>query len=343
MQASVLRLRAYAMLRAAPTAESQLPAATGWRESPLAPLRLGLCCQFAEAPIKFRTTTATACQRITPAARAEKLATLCRHNAAALLESLEYCTAHGIGCFRVNSQILPVVTHPQVGYRVEDLPGGWDIVAAFRACGAFAAANQLRLSFHPDQFVVLNSPRADVVERSLADIENQAEVAEWVGADVVNIHAGGAYGDKTAALERFARGLERLAPRARARLTLENDDVTYTVVDLLPLCTREGVPLVYDVHHHRCLGDGFSVEEATAAAAATWNREPMVHLSSPKAGWHGPAPERHHDDIDVADFPACWWGRAMTVEVEAKAKERAIAKLQRELAARFAPAQCEGT
>jgi UV DNA damage endonuclease len=327
------------MLRAAPPAASQLPAATGWRESPLAPLRLGLCCQFAEAPIKFRTTTAAACLRMTPAARVEKLATLCRHNAAALLESLKFCAAHGIGCFRVNSQILPVATHPQIGYRVENLPGGADIIAAFHACGAFAVTNELRLSFHPDQFVVLSSPRADVVERSLADIENQAEVAEWVGADVVNIHAGGAYGDKTAALERFARSLERLSLRARARLTLENDDVTYHVADLLPLCTREDVPLVYDVHHHRCLGDGLTVEEATESAAATWNREPMFHLSSPKAGWQGPAPERHHDDIDVADFPACWWRRTITVEVEAKAKERAIAKLQRDLAARFLPSE----
>jgi UV DNA damage endonuclease len=301
----------------------------------LAPLRLGLCCQFAAAPVKFRTTTATACLRMEPAARAAKLAGLCRENAAALLASLEYCVAHGIGCFRVNSQILPNATHPAAGYSVAELPGGDELIAAFRACGAFAAAHRLRLSFHPDQFVVLSSPRKEVVARSIADIEYQSEVAEWVGADVVNIHAGGVYGDKSTALERFARNLEQLSPRARARLTLENDDVAYTVADLLPLCRREGVPLVYDVHHHRCLSDELSIVEATDAAAATWNREPMVHLSSPKEGWDGPGPQRHHDFIDAKDFPACWRRLAMTVEVEAKAKELAIARLQRDLIERF--------
>lgn len=323
------------MLRAAATADS--PSSTPVpRVDPLAPLRLGLCCQFIEAPIKFRTTTAAVCLRLDAATLSSKLAKLCLANAAALLASLEFCAASGIGCFRVNSQILPVATHPEVGYRVAKLPGGAVIEAAFRACGAYAAAHRLRLSFHPDQFVVLNSPREEVVSRSIADIECQCEVAEWVGADVVNIHGGGAYGDKPAALERFVRNLDRLSPRARARLTLENDDTTYTVADLLPLCRRERVPLVYDVHHHRCLGDELSVDEATDAAAATWNREPMVHISSPKEGWDRPAPERHHDEIDVADFPACWRGRKMTIEVEAKRKELAIVRLRRDLESQFA-------
>jgi UV DNA damage endonuclease len=302
---------------------------------PLQP-RWGLCCQFVDQPIKFRTTTVAACLRLDRRRQLAKLASLCVQNAAALLAAREYCAGHGIGCFRVNSQILPVVTHRDVGYRVVDLPEGDAIVAAFRRCGAFAATHGLRLTFHPDQYVVLSSPRAEVVERSLAEIECQAEIAEWVGADVINIHAGGAYGDKPAALARLAKNLARLSPRARARITLENDDATYTVDDLLPWCRREGVPLVYDVHHHRCLGDGLGVDEATDAAAETWDREPLVHVSSPKDGWSGPAPQRHHDFIAAADFPEFWRNKRMTVEVEAKAKELAIAKLQRDLALRFA-------
>lgn len=256
-------------------------------------------------------------------------------NAQALLASLEYCTSHGIGCFRVNSQILPLKTHPDVGYRIDELPADAEILATFGKCGSMAAANDVRLSFHPDQFVVLNSPREDVVLRSIDELEYQCEVAEWIGADVVNIHAGGAYGDKCAALDRLARGFERLSPRVRERLTLENDDGTYAPAELLTLCRREGVPLVYDVHHHRCLGDGLTIAEATDAAAATWNREPMVHLSSPKEGWTGPGPKRHHDEVDVADFPECWWGRVHTIEVEAKGKEVAVAKLRVDLALRF--------
>lgn len=170
------------------------------------------------------------------------------------------------------------------------------------------------------------------MESSLRELEYQAEVAEWIGADVVNIHGGGAYGDKQKALADFARNLDRLSSRARRPLTVENDDKIFTPADLLPICKETGIPLVYDVHHHRCNPDDLSVEQATKKALATWDREPMFHLSSPLEGWDGPKPERHHDFIDVKDFPDCWRRKKITVEVEAKAKELAIEKLKEQLA-----------
>ncbi|MEZ6047380.1 MAG: hypothetical protein R3C11_17715 [Planctomycetaceae bacterium] len=82
-------------------------------------IRLGLCCIFRDEPIKFRTTTVKACQSLTTAKRQTKLAEICLHNAEALYAALNYCATHGIGCFRVNSQILPVKTHAEVGYDLE--------------------------------------------------------------------------------------------------------------------------------------------------------------------------------------------------------------------------------
>ncbi len=297
-------------------------------------IRLGLCCLFLEEPIRFRTTTAQVVLRLDRTAALEKVAALCLHNANALLRALEYCAAHGIGDFRVNSQILPLRTHPQAGYRVADLPGAREIVAAFSACGRFAHDHRLRLTFHPDQFILLSSPRPEVTASSLAELDYQAEVAEWVGADVINIHAGGGYGDKPAALVRLIKALEHLPERVRSRLTLENDERVYTPRDLLPLCRAEHVPLVYDVHHHRCLPDGYSVAQATDLALGTWNREPLFHVSSPRDGWQSPLPNRHHDYVDPRDFPREWLGVSdVTVEVEAKAKERAVARLARDLTA----------
>src|SRR5579883_1963206 len=84
-------------------------------------LRLGLCCQFAREPIKFRTTTATANLKLSRPEQLARLAELCRVNADALLASIRYCAAHGIGAFRVNSQILPLKTHPEAGYAISDL------------------------------------------------------------------------------------------------------------------------------------------------------------------------------------------------------------------------------
>jgi UV DNA damage endonuclease len=174
---------------------------------------------------------------------------------------------------------------------------------------------------------VLNSTRPDVVERSLEDLAYHAELAELVGADVINIHGGGSFGDKPTAIQSLIRQIKLLPESIRSRLTLENDDRVFSPSDLLPVCHETGVPLVYDVHHHRCLKDELTIEAATAAALKTWTREPLFHISSPLEGWSGPRPERHHDHIDPNDFPACWRGISMTVDIEAKAKELAIATL----------------
>lgn len=294
-------------------------------------LRLGLCCQFFREPIKFRTTTATAMLRLNKRQRLARLAELCRGNAAALLAALKFCASRSIGAFRINSQILPMRTHPKAGYDMAELPDGAGIVALFQECGQFAHKHRLRLSFHPDQFVVLNSPNPKTLAHSLAELAYQAEVAAWTGADTVNIHGGGAYGDKSGALRMLRQNIERLPAPVRCRLTLENDDKVYTPEDLLPVCRDTGVPLVYDVHHHRCLPDNLSVAEATERARTTWKAEPLFHISSPLEGWDGPRPERHHDYIHAADFPREWLGWPLTVEVEAKAKELAVRRLLAEL------------
>lgn len=295
-------------------------------------IRLGLCCKFEAEPIKFLTTTALYTGRLEPAARRARLAGLCLANAGALARAIEYCAANGIGCFRVNSQVLPLKTHPKVGYEVTELPGGAGIVRAFKACGALARKLGVRLTFHPDQFILLSSERETVTAASIAELEYQAEAAGWIEADVINIHGGGAYGDKPAALARVARALGRLSPAVRSRLAFENDDRVYTPADLLPFCREHALPFVYDVHHHRCLPDGLGVEEVTARALKTWAREPLFHLSSPRAGWKSPAPNLHSDYVNIRDLPACWRRLDITIEVEAKAKELAVKRLLAQLA-----------
>lgn len=92
------------------------------------------------------------------------------------------------------------------------------------------------------------------------------------------------------------------------------------------------MPLTYDVHHHRCLPDGLDVAEATELALSTWRREPLFHISSPRDGWTSKQPSRHADYVCREDFPDEWRHRRLTVDVEAKAKERAVLQLQEALA-----------
>ena len=293
-------------------------------------IRFGLCCIFREEPIKFRRTTAKYLQAFSRNQQLKNLAEICRHNAQALHNALRYCRDHDIKDFRINSQILPLKTHPEIGYHIEDLPFHDQIIQTFKDCGRFCQKHDIRTTFHPDQFILLSSPSSEVVQRSVADLIYQAEVAKWVNADVINIHGGGAYGDKRTSLHRLRKQIEQLSEAVRSRLTLENDDRVYTPKDLLPVCKDMDIPLVYDVHHHRCLPDGSSVEATTELAVGTWSREPLFHLSSPKYGWNSGKPGNHHDYIDADDFPACWTNLDITVEVEAKAKELAVLKLKQD-------------
>jgi UV DNA damage endonuclease len=293
-------------------------------------IRLGLCCQFLDSPIQFRTATHRYVATLDPEARRVYLADIAGHNAGALAAAVERCHELGIGAFRMTSQILPLATHPQSGYTLEQLDPSGGIAGAYEWAGALARAYDIRLSLHPDQFVVLNSEREPVVKSAVQELELQAEVAELTGADVIVLHGGGASGGLQAASKRLEHGLALLSPKARQRIALENDDRCFTPSALLPLCERTGVPLVYDVHHHRCLADSLSIAEATDLALTTWgNREPYAHVSSPREGWNGPNIRAHADYIDPADFPKAWRGRTMTIDVEAKAKERAVLALRR--------------
>ena len=294
--------------------------------------RLGLCCSFASAPIKFRVTTARYLSTLAPRPRRAFLGALILDNAAALEDAVVFCARHGVGAFRVMSQFFPVYTHPRMGYRWTDLPVAPAIGAALSRVKARARALDVRLSFHPDQFVVPGSASAAVARSSLGELAYQAELAELLGAEQITIHGGGAAGGKDRALGRLRRALDRLSARARQLVVLENDDRVYTPRDLLPICRADGLRFVYDVHHHRCLPDGESLEETTAAAVETWGRsEPWFHASSPAAGWGGGDPRPHHDRLWLRDVPPPWRRLRCTIDVEAKAKEGAVLPLVRAL------------
>jgi len=305
-----------------------LPFRSGMSASAVPALRWGLCCQFLDAPIKFRSATHRYVSTLTPRKRREYLGAIALDNARALVAAVRHCHVLGIGAFRISSQILPLGTHPTSGYALEEIDRRGEAREVFLEGATLARELDVRLSFHPDQFVVLNSEREAVVESSMREVQFQAEIAELVGADVIVLHGGGGAGGTAAAVARLGLATERLSAPARSRLTLENDDRLFAPADLLPLCERLNVPLVYDVHHHRCKGDGLSVAEATMRAAATWGeREPYFHISSPREGWDGGDPRPHADYIDPADVPRTWLTMKATVDVEAKAKERAVVAL----------------
>ncbi len=301
-------------------------------------MRFGLCCLFKKEPVSFRSTTAKSLLQLPRDLQLQKLSEICFHNASNLYLALETVHRLGIGAFRIMSPLFPRMTHPAVGYSLDDLLEGKRIRQKMEETRIFARKYDIRLSYHPDQFVVLSSPHSHVVANSIRELEYHGMLADAVGADVINIHAGGVYGDKLRALQRLSDVLRHLSLAVRKRLALENDDVSYTPRDLISFCERFSIPFVYDVHHHRCLPDGLSVEQATTLAQDSWKdigHETYCHISSPRNGWQGGNPKPHADYIDPADFPECWLGRKMTVDVEAKAKELAVISLMDQMKGRL--------
>lgn len=299
-------------------------------------IRPGLCCIFKKEPVKFKQTTAKALSRLSSDDRIRKLSAICLDNTKSLMVALETVKSLEISSFRISSPLFPLYTHPEYGYTLDSLPDNNEIRKIFGMIKKFRKVNDIRLSFHPDQFVVISSPNPDVVKNSFAELSYQATLCGLCGADVINMHGGGVYGDKTSALKRYAANFRKLPADVRKYITLENDDVSYTVKDLAPLCSELKIPLVYDVHHHRCNPDGLTVAEATSLCIESWKRagrgEAYFHISSPREGWGSGKPKPHADYIDIKDFPDEWLSLDcdFTLDIEAKAKELAVLKFMKD-------------
>ncbi len=311
--------------------------------------RLGLCCQFSDQPqFKFRTTTAAYLTRLLRLEFAGQTdgethgsssalrfySELVAHNLDTLERVIVWCSEHDVRAFRIGADLWPRATHPLVEPWIERLFSSEEFSSMMTRVKHVAGENGVRLSEHPDQFLVGNSLRPHVVENTIKELEWRGRLGEALGVEVICLHVGTGAPDANSALDRWASTLERLSGAVTSRLAFENDDRVFSPEALLPACMEWGLPMIYDVHHHRVLRDSLSEEDATELSIASWGeREPYFHISSPRDGWDGKNCRAHHDMIDVFDWPAAWLelaesGHCFTVDIEAKAKEKAIAALQ---------------
>ncbi len=200
----------------------------------------------------------------------ERLVETVAANLACLREILAWNVQHGLLFFRMGSDIVPFGSH-----EVNDFPWQTHFKADFKALGDFIRQHDMRISFHPDQFVVLNSPNPDIVRRSVNELVYQGSMLDLMELDStakLQIHAGGAYGDKGPALARWVDTFHSLLPEAvKVRLVVENDDRLYSLRECLSLHDETGVPILFDNFHHECLNHGEPMREALRLAAATWH------------------------------------------------------------------------
>jgi len=229
----------------------------------------------------------------------------------------------GLLFFRISSDIIPFASHSVLSVDWKS-----EYSARLAALGDYVKEHDMRISMHPDQFIVVNSPKPDVVTRSIADLEWQADLLDLMELDAgakVQIHVGGVYGDKKNATGRFISTYNALSKKVRDRLVIENDHRSYTLSDCMDIHERCGVPVVFDSFHHACLNKGESTWDALVSAMSTWKRRdgvPMTDYSSQEPGMAAGTHARTIDQEDFAHYLEETDGLDFDIMLEIKDKEQ---------------------
>lgn len=221
-------------------------------------------------------------------------------NLECLKNTLQYNVENGLFFFRITSDLVPFASHPVCefdwqGYFKDEF---WEV-------GEYIRKNDIRISMHPDQFIVLNSNKEDVYERAVKELGYHVDVLNTMGLGTnakIQLHVGGVYGDKEKSKERFISRYGELEPKIKRRLVIENDDKSYCLKDCLDIHQETGIPVLFDGFHHELNNQGESLESAFELFTGTWKIKdglPMVDYSSQrKEGKSG----SHAESIDPEHF-----------------------------------------
>ncbi|KAL8850355.1 MAG: hypothetical protein Q9221_004675 [Calogaya cf. arnoldii] len=263
---------------------------------------------------------------------------LCLANVRDIPKMLRWNDRYGIKFMRLSSEMFPFASHPEYGYKLAPFAS-----EALAEVGKVAAELGHRLTTHPGQYTQLGSPRKPVIDNALRDLDYHAEMLSLLKLPpqqdrdaVMILHLGGVFGDKEATLARFRENYAKLPQGVKDRLVLENDDVSWCVHELLPLCEELNIPFVLDYHHHNIIFDSTQIREGTKDIIdlyphilATWKRKnitPKMHYSEPTPEAITGRQRRKHNPR-VATLPPC--PNDMDLMIEAKDKEQAVFELMR--------------
>ena len=253
-------------------------------------------------------------------------------NAMDLDKIIDWNILNGYNFFRITSGLAPWKSE----YEWNDLKDIERIRMYLHSAGVKAKSHNLRITSHPGPFNVLTSPHPHVVDNCVSDLTDHGSVFDMLGLsrtpyNKINIHIGGAYGDKESAMERFCVNFERLPDSVKSRLTVENDDKAsmYSVKDLYEgVYKRIGIPIVFDYHHHKfCTGD-LSEQQALELAISTWPDDitPATHYSESRRDEQKDETIRVQAHSDYVYDKIETYGNEIDVMVEAKHKELAVQK-----------------
>ena len=327
-------------------------------------VRFGYCCNNMELGNKGIRTGRTMIQRRFNEGGVQLASDITLENVLDLKDILEWNEKNGIRLFRIGSEIFPRWNY----YELEELPDIDLISDIMREAGDYARQHGHRLTTHPGMFNILGSPDPVIVDNTILSLERHSQMFDLLGYDnasfdnLINIHIGATYGDKTKTIDRWIRNYDRLSDRLKSRLVIENDDKEsmYSVRDLYEMVhTRIGIPITFDYWHHTFNTGDLSEKEAFFLARETWDKYNVTqctHYSESRRVEQQRklelVCEQHNIPFDnLAEWPAFaamykefnkirkqahadyilelpdTYGVTVDVEVEAKAKEQALLQI----------------
>lgn len=284
---------------------------------------LGLVCITAGEDVRYRSVTRKRLLSVSGIERRKILRELYQDNLEVLRRALRFCEARELTLYRLTSSLFPFSDEPY-GLRVLETLDGF-----LREAGRLAKDAGIRIVVHPDQYVVLNSDSERVIHNSIKVLTAQAHVLDALDQPRTPWAAIQLHGGKAGRGPRLIEVIRTLDDGIRQRLALENDEYAFGAPEILAICAAARVPMVFDAHHHLVHDqlpsyDHPSIGRHLAAAARTWpNPEwQLVHISNGRTALADPS----HSDF-ITRWPSAYW-RAPYIEVEAKAKERAIDRIR---------------
>ncbi|TSB45145.1 UV DNA damage repair endonuclease UvsE [Alkalicoccobacillus porphyridii] len=291
-------------------------------------MRLGYPCQNLTLPTIFKT-----CRLKTMEQNGMSIIKdLTLHNIQELKRVLEWNINNDIYFFRISSDMIPFATHKQMTWVWQEDD---DVQKALAEIKDLQQKWSLRLSMHPGQYTVLNSPREQVVTNAKEDLQYHHDFLKAVGGPDIILHTGGAYGDKEKAKQTFISVFNSLDVSVQNMLRLENDDKVFHTQDVLDISQQCGVIVCFDIHHEMCFNrTEDELLELFKQVKQTWSHtdmNPKVHISSGRRHEADPA---HAELIRLEDFERLERVTGSTdvdCMLEAKSKEKAVFTLREQL------------
>ncbi|MFO7676988.1 MAG: UV DNA damage repair endonuclease UvsE [Thermoplasmatota archaeon] len=222
------------------------------------------------------------------------------NNLSCLQKILEYNSAHRILFFRISSDIIPFASHP-----ICTIPWQEEYRDQFKTIGQYIKKNHIRISMHPDQFIVLNSKDNDIVQRSINELEYHADLLDALGLDYsakIQLHVGGVYNDKQKSINRFISTYHHLPEKIISRLVIENDDNRFNLNDCLTISENITLPILFDYFHHSIYHENNNFDDIFSRYIQTWKTVdgiPMCDYSSQQPNFRIGS---HAQSIDLNDF-----------------------------------------